>query len=246
MKEPVDYMQTDSRWAGTKYAAKGENTTIKSSGCGTTCAAMVIAGLKDKTVNPVTTANWSMRHGYKAYHQGTYYSYFVPQFKAYGIECKQLNSFSIYHGSNSARSINSLATNAVKNGKWVICCMGKGDWTRSGHFILWYKNDGNNAVIFDPNSKRKSRRYAPIPKLQYQVKYYWVIDTEEDEMTQAEFNKMMDNYLTQLSITTPGDWSKTARDWGYNNDVMTDGAYKRFLTREEAISMLYRYDKTKK
>lgn len=65
-------------------------------------------------------------------------------------------------------------------------------------------------------------------------------------MTQAEFNKMMDNYLTQLSVTTPGDWSKTARDWGYNNDVMTDGAYKRFLTREEAISMLYRYDKTKK
>lgn len=46
---------------------------------------MVIATLKDKNVTPVTTAEWSMAHGYKALNQGTYYTYFLPQFNQYGI-----------------------------------------------------------------------------------------------------------------------------------------------------------------
>ena len=63
--KPIEYMQTDSRWAGTRYAASGEKTTIRSAGCGNTCAAMVIASLADDSVTPITTAEWTMKHGYK-------------------------------------------------------------------------------------------------------------------------------------------------------------------------------------
>ena len=89
MVQPIYYMQTDSRWKNHNYSASGEKKTIGSSGCGVACSAMVIATLKDKNVTPVHTAEWSMTHGYKALNQGTYYTYFVPQFKEYGFECKR-------------------------------------------------------------------------------------------------------------------------------------------------------------
>ena len=131
---PEDYMQTDPSWSWMPYRVKGENTTIKTSGCGITCAAMVIASLKNENVTPADTARWSMEHGFKAYRQGTYYSYFTPQLAAYGIECKQVNASSVYHGSSGAKAVNDKARASVKDGNWMICAMGKGDWTRSGHF----------------------------------------------------------------------------------------------------------------
>lgn len=173
---PVDYMQTDSRWKNNKYAASGETSTIGSAGCGITCAAMVIATLKDKSVTPATTAKWSMAHGYKAYHQGTYYSYFKPQMAEYGIQCEQVNGATVYHGANSAKSVNDKVTKSVKSGNWIIACMGKGDWTSSGHFVLWYGIDSEGyALIRDPYSTKSTRRRASVAKLQYQAKFYFEV-----------------------------------------------------------------------
>ena len=181
MRVPVDYLQTDSRWASNKYATTGETSTIKSAGCGITCAAMVIASLADPSVTPADTAKWSMSHGYKAYHQGTYYSYFKPQMAEYGIACTQMNSSTVYHGANSAKSINEKAAQSVKNGNWVIVCMGKGDWTSSGHFILWYGIDSEGyALINDPNSTKAARRRAAVSKLQYQAKFYFEVKVTND------------------------------------------------------------------
>lgn len=242
--KPVDYMQTDSRWRYAPYQAPGEKSNIGKSGCGITCAAMVIASLADDSVTPVTTAEWSMKHGYKAYRQGTYYSYFVPQLRVYGIKCEQMNGASVYHGRGGARGINASAADAVENGDWVICAMGVGDWTRSGHFVLWYGVEDGYALILDPNSKKASRRKAPLAKFQYQAKYYFRVEVEE-VVKQEDFNKMMDTWLVQRGLKAPGDWSKPARDWAYEQGIMTGGAYMRPITREEACQVLYQYDKKK-
>lgn len=241
--KPVDYMQTDRRWRYAPYQAPGEKSNIGKSGCGITCAAMVIATLADSSVTPADTAKWSMAHGYKAYHQGTYYSYFAPQLAAYGIECQQVNVASVYHGRGGARGINASAADAVENGDWVICAMGVGDWTRSGHFVLWYGIRDGCALILDPNSKKASRRKAPLAKFQYQVKFYFRVEVED--MTQEKFNQMMDTWLVQRGLKAPGDWSKPARDWAYEQGIMTGGAYMRPITREEACQVLYQYDKKK-
>lgn len=175
---PVSYLQTDKRWAGNNYSAKGESTNIGKSGCGPTCAAMVIASLADKSVTPADTAKWSMNHGYKAYKQGTYYSYFAPQLAAYGISCSQVNGSTVYHGSGSAATINKKVLDSVKSGNWAIVCMGPGDWTSSGHFILWYGVDAAGyALIMDPNSTKESRCRAKVSTMQYQAKYYFIIET---------------------------------------------------------------------
>lgn len=247
---PVDYLQTDAKWKNISYAAKGETSTIGSAGCGPTCAAMVIAALADPSVTPATTAAWSLAHGYKAYHQGTYYAYFQPQMAAYGITCKQLNGSTVYHGAGSAKTINAKALEAVKAGNWIIACMGKGDWTSSGHFVLWYGVDGGNALIMDPNSTKASRRKALISTFQYQVKYYWEIDlpatqTPErgNDMTKKDdLVKIIEEWFYEKGLQSPAEDAKPALDWAYERGIMQDGAYERPASRTDvvvAIKKLY-------
>lgn len=245
MKEPVSYLQTDKRWRSHRYAASGENTNIGSSGCGITCTAMILATLVDSNITPIYTAEWSMKHGYKAYKQGTYYSYFVPQLKEYGIKCRQLNNSNIYHGSNNAKKYNDEVVELLKRGHWVICCMGKGDWTSSGHFVLAYGISNGNILIRDPNSTLKRRTVAPVTKFQYQVKYYWYVEIngDDEDLTQEEFNKMAESWFASRGFEQPSPWSTEARDWGYNNKIMTGGRYMTPITREEAIQTIYNYHK---
>ena len=242
---PVDYLQTDARWNNKSYAAKGETSTIGSAGCGPSCAAMVIAALADSSVTPATTAAWSLAHGYKALHQGTYYSYFAPQMAAYGIDCKQLNGATVYHGAGSAKTINAKALEAVKNGNWIIACMGKGDWTSSGHFVLWYGVDGSNALIMDPNSTKASRRKASIATFQHQAKFYWEIEvpketTREDDMTEEKVLELIENWFVERGLKPVSDSIKPDLDWAYDHKIMDDGAYNRPATRAEVAIMAKR------
>lgn len=171
--KPVCYLQTDPRWNTHNYSAKGERKTIGSSGCGVAVSAMVIASLKDPSVTPVTTAEWSMSHGYKALNQGTYYSYFVPQFSAYGIRCERLNQSNLYGKTASAAHEKALFT--LQNGDWVIACMGKGNWTSAGHFILLYRFENGFVYINDPASTKETRLKNTWDLFAKQVKYMWVV-----------------------------------------------------------------------
>ena len=68
---------------------------------------------------------------------------------------------------------------------------------------------------------------------------------EEEEMTQEQFNKMMDNWIAEQAKKEPGDWSAEAREWAERNglvkgDEKNQKMYKKHLTREEFITVLYR------
>ena len=68
---------------------------------------------------------------------------------------------------------------------------------------------------------------------------------EEEEMTQEQFNTMMNAWITEQAKKEPGTWSKEARDWGEKNGLITGDdtgskMYKKFITREEFITVLYR------
>lgn len=197
--KPVSYLQADPKWKNHNYSARGEKKTIGSSGCGVTVAAMVIATLKDKSVTPITTAEWSMAHGYKALNQGTYYTYFVPQFKQYGITCRQLNQSNLYGKSSS--SAHTEALNALKNGNWIIAVMGKGHWTSSGHFIFLYKYENGYVYINDPASTKADRIKNTWDLFAKQVKYMWVID-------------IPDNFKT--GITTPAVSTAISNNTSYS------------------------------
>lgn len=168
MKKPVSYLQTDSRWKNVSYSVKGESTTIGRAGCGLTCAAMVVATLKDKSVTPVEACKFSIDNNYKVKGGGTYANFYPAYFKKYGINCQILWS--------SAESQDKKVTQALKDGNWVIASMGKGLWTTGGHFILAYGTDGTNVFINDPASTKESRTKAKLSQFLKESKYYIIVE----------------------------------------------------------------------
>lgn len=246
-RQPVSYLQKDPKWKNISYAVKGENSTIGSAGCGPTSAAMLIATLTGKNVTPIDTCSWALKNGYKALNQGTYYSYFVPQFKKYGISCERLNSSRILRQPNNP--VHNKAIKLLKEGYYLIALMGPGTWTRSGHFIVVWEYD-DHYYINDPASTRTIRTKGDIKTFRNECRMYWAIDArnygkEESEVTQEEFNKMMDTYLQGLKQKSPSSWSEEARHWaegvgiiqGTNNGKKE---YKNFVTREQLVTFLKR------
>ena len=182
-KRPVSYLQTDGRWRDKPYRVTGEKSTIGSAGCGPSCAAMVISTLTGKTVTPVDTCAWSIQHGYKALKQGTYYSYFTPQLKAYGIQCKQLLGSRILNQPNHA--IHEKVKQYLAQGYYVIALMGPGTWTKSGHFVLVWGWD-TKVRICDPASTRSERLNGDTDTFRREVRMYWLVDAREFNKEEAE------------------------------------------------------------
>lgn len=178
-KVPVSYLQIDPKWKNNDYSASGENTTIGKAGCGPSCVAMVLASLTDPKITPADTCWWSKQNGYKAKNQGTYYTYIKAHLAKYGISGTQVNGSNIYKSTSStAKNAHTKALAAIKAGNWVIACMGKGNWTSSGHYILWYDVVGSDVLIRDPNSTKSTRIRNKLSLLQNEVKYYWIIDIQ--------------------------------------------------------------------
>lgn len=75
---------------------------------------------------------------------------------------------------------------------------------------------------------------------------YNVPAKEEEEVTQEQFNKMMDTYLAGLAKQQPSSWSETARKWAegiglIKGDDKGNKNYKSFCTREQMVQFLYRF-----
>ena len=71
------------------------------------------------------------------------------------------------------------------------------------------------------------------------------VQEEDEDMTQERFNELMTNYLTELAEKDPSAWSADARTWAESNgyikgDEKGRKMYKKFMTREEMIQVLYR------
>ena len=224
-KQPVSFLQKDPRWKDKPYRVPGESSTVGSAGCGPSCAAMLIETLTGQTFTPEDACEWSIRHGYKALKQGTYYNYFQPQFEAFGIACQMLNWTNTYGKPNHPN--HQKALELLQEGYYLIALMGKGTWTSSGHFVVVWWADGK-IHINDPNSTRADRVQGDPYDFRSQVKYYWWVDArdynnpkpKEDIMTGKEIYDALQGYLAEQPVP---DWAKAelqeAADLG-----ITDGS----------------------
>ena len=255
-KRPAVYMQTDKRWKSLPYRVKGETATIGGSGCGPTAAAMAIETLTGRTFTPVDACKWSVDHGYKALNQGTYYSYFVPQFRAFGIECRQMLGSSLHNKPD--HPIHDRVKEYIKDGCWAIALMGPGTWTSGGHYVLMW--DWNAKIrINDPASTKDKRLNGDPDTFRREVKQYWLIDArdynKEEDMTQEKFNAMfaeaMRQYRQELRDNDCGEWSESARRFVVEQGLFAGGSagpdgqpnymWEDLLTREQAAQLLYAF-----
>ena len=239
-KKPVLYLQTDPRWKNVSYSAPGESTTIGRAGCGPTCAAMLLTTLTGKEITPVDTCAWSLAHGYKAKGQGTYYAYFKPQFAAYGIGADQLSWTKTYGKPDS--EIHDRAFEMLKEGYYLIACMGKGLWTSSGHFVVaWWQDD--KVRILDPASTKDSRVNGDIETFRSQVKYYFWVDArkyneEDEDMTDEKFDELMQRWLARQDSLPADDWAKQHIDQAVRLGITDGSAPKGLAKREEVMTMV--------
>lgn len=264
--QPVSYLQTDKQWAAQSYAVKGEVTTVGASGCGPTAMAMVLATWADSRVTPATECAWALAHGYKALKHGTYYAYFVPAARRYGLTCTQLNGASIYGQPGSGFHETVLA--AVKAGDLVIACMGPGNWTRSGHFVLLWDVDVQRDIAYvnDPASTLARRTRGSWKLFKSQVKFYFrikrpkavTIPKEEFAMNEKELAELVEQTIKtklktyvreviqevtdeQASQEEP-DWSVREGAWDKGQALgITDGTRPAApASRCEVVAMMLR------
>ena len=255
-KRPVSYLQTDRRWKDKPYQVKGETATIGGSGCGPTCAAMLIETLTGRTFTPVDACAWSVAHGYKALNQGTYYGYFKSQMAEFGIACRQLLGSRLNRQPD--HPIHGQVREYLTQGYYVIALMGPGTWTQGGHFVLLWGWD-DKVRINDPASTKDRRLNGDPETFRLEARNYWLVDARgynrEDDMDQEQFNQMfktaMQQYRQELRDNDCGSWSQKARQFAVDNGIFAGGApgpdgqpnfmWEDLLTREQCAQVLYAF-----
>ena len=145
--KPVDYKQYDSKWATKIFSATGSKSqTMKSSGCGPTAAADVVATLKDSSVTPWTLAQLYMSAGFRTANSGTAWGAFKWTANKYG--------FSKFVQTSSLATLKAC----LDAGGYVVCSMGPGYWTKGGHYICAWKYDSTYIYCNDPASSSRVKQ----------------------------------------------------------------------------------------
>jgi peptidoglycan hydrolase-like protein with peptidoglycan-binding domain len=145
--QPVDYKQADARWGSKPYTVTGSaKQTIASSGCGPTSMADIMATWIDSAITPVEMCAYAIKHGFRTKTSGTAWGFFKSVAAAYG-----------FTGFVQTKSM-ATARAALKNGALVVASMGKGYWTRGGHYICLFKTDNTYMYANDPASTRRTKQ----------------------------------------------------------------------------------------
>lgn len=131
------YSQIDNRWRYKMYSSIGNSSqTIGTSGCGPTCASMVVTATKG-TITPPEMCDLFVKYGYRSANNGTYWSAF--RFVA--------DTFNI--GYQETTDI-QRALQLLESQNYVVASCGNGLFTTGGHFILLTKVENGMIEIYDP------------------------------------------------------------------------------------------------
>ncbi len=137
---------------------RGEEKSVKTSGCGATCVAMVIRYVKgDYSVTPETVFEWLYEAGF---YQGD------------GLSHLALSRYLSISGIASRWTGSTTEVlNNLRAGKPVIAHMGPGTFADNGHYILLRGIDENGMIIInDPNSRRLSQETFSLQMIRSQLK----------------------------------------------------------------------------
>ena len=151
-------MQWDSRWGYYEY---GDNV-MGLTGCGPTCLSMVaIHLLQDSSMTPIYMADFAERNGFYAKGIGTAWSFMTQGAGELGLNAQEV-------GLSESKVMNYL-----QQGYPIICVMGKGDFTDTGHFIVMIGVEDGKIKVNDPNSKERSQKLWNFEDIKYQIKNMW-------------------------------------------------------------------------
>ena len=173
----IYYSQRDPCWADYVYSAKPPHTeTLRSAGCGVTCAASVAASLAGVPVTPPQMADYAVARGYRIDGVGTANALFPDVAERYGLECKETQN-------------SKTAAKCVRAGGLAVCgTTGQPNriFSTGGHFFLLAGAEGGRWKFWDPDCY--AGKYAQYGREKYaEVKdgFVWVDRT----IAAAEINR---------------------------------------------------------
>ena len=155
----VPYLyQTDPDWSQEPYAGG----TSEKNGCGPTCLSMVYVALTGRTDRgPQEMAAFSELGGYTV-DDMTAWALMTDGAAELGLTSEQLPA-----SEGAVRE-------ALAAGSPVICSVGPGDFTSSGHFIvLAGVTSDDQVVVHDPNSQERSERTWDLEHVLGQCANLW-------------------------------------------------------------------------
>lgn len=161
LKEGIipQFLQWDERWG---YQYYGDDF-FAINGCGPTCLSMVICGLSgDAKWDPLAVANMAEMEGYYINGVGTSWSLMTDGAEYMGLAVNNI----VFDEAHILKEL--------EEGRPIICTMGPGDFTTTGHFIVLsgVDNEGN-IIVCDPNSKMNSEKSWNVEELMPQIKNLW-------------------------------------------------------------------------
>ena len=151
-------LQWDPRWGCAQYG----DGPMALNGCGPTALSMVICGLTgDRTATPYAVAQYAQEMGYYVDGVGTSWEFMSAGGAQFGVTARELPLSQ------------SVMENALAAGEPIICSVGPGDFTTSGHFIVLAGIEDGKFQVRDPNRRSTSEKLWDYDTLAGQITNLW-------------------------------------------------------------------------
>lgn len=152
------FMQWDQRWGYEEYA--GELFAL--SGCGPTCLSMVAVYLTGDTgMTPKAMGEFAQQKGYATDQNGTAWTLFSQGAAELGLRSQELPL-------DKGQIVQNLQA-----GNPIVCIMGPGDFTTTGHYIVMTGYVDGKISVNDPNSYENSEALWSYEQICGQIRNLW-------------------------------------------------------------------------
>ena len=154
-------MQWDQRWGYEKYGSDVVGIT----GCGPVCLAMAgyyVTG--DESFNPSSMVEFAKQNGYYSSGNGSSWTLISEGGVKLGLKVTEIPL------------VKKKIMNHLEAGNPIICAMGKGDFTTTGHYIVLVGVVDGMIRVNDPNSYANSEKLWSYEQMESQFRNLWVIE----------------------------------------------------------------------
>lgn len=157
-------MQWDTRWGYIRYGSDVVGLT----GCGPVCLAMAgyyVTG--DEKFAPDKMVEFAWENGYYSFGNGSSWTLISEGGEKLGLDVTEIPLV-------KQRILDNLAA-----GNPIICAMGPGDFTTSGHYIVLVGTEDGLIRVNDPNSYANSEKLWSYEEMESQFRNLWVVRAGE-------------------------------------------------------------------
>lgn len=150
--------QWDERWGYQKYGT----SFVAASGCGPTCLSMVLSTIKkDPSITPATVASLSEQLGEVDSDNNTMWLLLSDAATTWGVSSEE--------GLLGEDQVNET----LNSGKFIICSVGPGDFTKIGHFIVLVSYKDGQVEVRDPFNTEHTERTWTYADIASQIVEMW-------------------------------------------------------------------------